>query len=64
MHDIIDRTKKEKETKKEEEETKKGQNVIDNEENFLDYYLHITCFVLCIHTSCTHYTQIFTKLST
>ena len=27
MHDIFDRTKKEKETKKEEEETKKGQNV-------------------------------------
>ena len=39
-------------------------NVIDNVENLFNYYLHITFFVLCTHTSCTHYTQIFAKSCT
>ena len=39
-------------------------NVIDDVENLFDYYLHITFSVLCTLTSCTHYTQIYSKLST
>ena len=40
-------------------------NVIDNIENLFDNYLRITFFfVLCTHTSCTHYTQINAKLRT
>ena len=31
-------------------------NVIDNVENLLEYYLHISYFVFCTFTSCTHYT--------
>ena len=31
-------------------------NVIDDEENLFDYYLHITFSVLCTLTSCKHYT--------
>ena len=38
-------------------------NVIDDVENLVDYYLHITFSVLCTLTSCTHYTQIFAKLN-
>jgi len=36
-------------------------NVINDIENLFNYYLHITFFVLCTLTSCTHYTQIFAK---
>ena len=39
-------------------------NVIDNAENFLEYYLHITYSVFCTLTSSTHYRQIFAKSST
>ena len=39
-------------------------NVIDDVENLFDYYLHITFFVLCTLTSCTHYTQINAKFCT
>ena len=39
-------------------------NVIDDVENLFDYYLHITFSVLCTLTSCTHYMQIYDKLST
>ena len=39
-------------------------NVIDDVENLFEYYLHITFSVLCTLTSCTHYTQIYAKLST
>ena len=39
-------------------------NVIDDVEYLFDYYLHITFFVLCTLTSCTHYTQIFAKFCT
>ena len=39
-------------------------NVIDDVDNLFDYYLHITFFVLCTLTSCTHYTQIFIKFCT
>ena len=39
-------------------------NVIDFVENLFDYYLYITFSVLCTLISCTHYTQIFAKLST
>ena len=39
-------------------------NVIDDVENLFEYYLHITFSVLCALTSCTHYKQIYAKLST
>ena len=39
-------------------------NVIDFVENLFDYYLYITFSVLCTLINCTHYTQIFAKLST
>ena len=38
-------------------------NVIDDVENLFDYYMHITYFVLCTLISCTHYMQIYAKLS-
>ena len=38
--------------------------MIDDIENLFDYYLDITFSILCTLTSCTHYTQIFAKLST
>ena len=36
-------------------------NVIDNAEDFLEYYLQLTFSVLCTLTSRTHYTQINAK---
>ena len=39
-------------------------NVIDDVETLLNYYLHTTFSILCIHTSCTHYMQTFAKLCT
>ena len=39
-------------------------NVIDDVENLLEYYLHISYFMFCTLTSCTHYMQIVAKSCT